>query len=49
MNFVDKKMTNTVKITIFSLFWGLFYVIFGFESTVVALLLFILVKMGDIS
>ena len=46
MEFEDlmKKWLNS---SLFFLFWFLIYVIFGFEPTVVALLLFILVKMEN--
>jgi len=43
----EEIMTNNLQNGVFLLFWSLIYIILGFETTVVALLLFILTKMRN--
>jgi len=44
---IDDIVKKWATHSVFILFWALFYIILGFEPTVVALLLFILAKMRN--
>ena len=44
---IDDLAIKWLKIIVFSLWWFLLYIILGFEVTVIGLLLFIVVKMGN--